>query len=49
MCGFIPTTAAIFAATALGAKNTTLVRYTNSAEVSGDVNQVVSYAGLIIS
>jgi hypothetical protein len=49
MCGFVPTTAAIYAAKALGAKTATLVRYTNSGEVSGDMNQVVGYAGLIIS
>lgn len=49
MCGFVPTTAAIYAAKELGAKNATLVRYTNSGEVSGDMSQVVGYAGLIIS
>jgi hypothetical protein len=49
MCGFIPTTAAVFAAKELGAKSATLVRYTNSGEVSGDMNQVVGYAGMIIT
>jgi hypothetical protein len=49
MCGFVPTTAAMYAAEELGAQNATLVRYANSGEVSGDMSQVVGYAGLIIS
>jgi hypothetical protein len=39
----------MYAAEELGAQNATLVRYTNSGEVSGDMSQVVGYAGLIIS
>ena len=33
----------------LGAKNAELVRYATSADVSGDTNAVVGYAGMIFS
>ena len=49
MCGVIPTTIALIAAKNLGATRAELVRYTDSGEASGDVSQVVGYAGLIIS
>lgn len=49
MCGFIPATIAVLAAIQCGAKQATLVRYTDSGEVSGDTDQVVGYAGVIIS
>ena len=49
MCGVIPTTIALLASMELGAKRAELVRYTDSGEASGDVSQVVGYAGLIIS
>lgn len=48
MCGYIPTTAALFAAKALGAQSAKLIRYSTSAEVSGDYEQVVGYAGIVI-
>ena len=48
MCGVIPSTVMLFAAKELGAKKTSLVRYTNSGEVSGDYAQVVGYAGMIV-
>jgi AmmeMemoRadiSam system protein B len=48
MCGVIPTTAALVAAVALGAKRAELVRYTDSGEASGDTSQVVAYAGFVI-
>jgi len=48
MCGSGPTAAVLFAARALGAKTATLVRYTSSGEVTGDNDQVVAYAGIII-
>ena len=48
MCGIMPTTIALIAAMELGAREVELVRYTDSGEVSGDTNQVVGYAGLII-
>jgi AmmeMemoRadiSam system protein B len=48
MCGVIPTTIALLAAKELGAKQARLVRYTDSGAASGDTDQVVGYAGLII-
>ena len=48
MCGVIPTTVALVAAIALGAKRAELVRYTDSGEASGDTTQVVGYAGFVI-
>jgi AmmeMemoRadiSam system protein B len=49
MCGIIPTTIVLAAALALGAVKAELVRYTDSGETSGDLTQVVGYAGLVIS
>lgn len=49
MCGVMPTTVALLAAQQLGAAKVDLVRYTDSGEASGDINQVVGYAGLVIS
>lgn len=49
MCGIMPTTIVLIAAQALGATKAELVRYTDSGETSGDTDQVVGYAGLIIS
>lgn len=48
MCGFIPTTVTLVACRELGATNATLVRYMTSADVNGDVDTVVGYAGLLI-
>jgi AmmeMemoRadiSam system protein B len=48
MCGFIPTTVALVAAIELGAKATELVAYGNSGDVTGDYDDVVGYAGVII-
>lgn len=48
MCGIMPTTVALIAALALGAKNAELIRYTDSGETSGDTDHVVGYAGLVI-
>ncbi len=49
MCGIIPTTITLLAAMELGAMQAELVRYTDSGEASGDIDQVVGYAGLVIS
>lgn len=49
MCGFIPATIALLASIQLGAQAAKLVRYTDSGEVSGDTDQVVGYAGVIIT
>ena len=48
MCGYGPTVAMLVAAKALGAKEATLVKYANSGDVSGDINQVVGYAGIVV-
>ena len=47
MCGYLPATTVLFAAKALGASSAKLVRYATSAEVSGDYEQVVGYAGVV--
>jgi AmmeMemoRadiSam system protein B len=49
MCGVLPTAIAIYAARALGAQKVRLVSYATSGEVSGDMDAVVGYAGMIIS
>jgi AmmeMemoRadiSam system protein B len=49
MCGVIPVTAALFAARLLGASRAELIRYTTSAEASGDTRRVVGYAGLVVA
>jgi AmmeMemoRadiSam system protein B len=48
MCGFIPTTVALFAARRLGATSCELIRYGHSGETSGDHDRVVGYAGLVV-
>jgi len=49
MCGFMPTVAMLAASKELGATRAELLRYTTSAEVSGDFEKVVGYAGVLIS
>jgi AmmeMemoRadiSam system protein B len=49
MCGFMPTVAMLSASRELGASKAELLRYTTSAEVSGDFDKVVGYAGVLIS
>lgn len=48
MCGIAPTTAMLIACNNLGARDARLVKYMTSGDVSGDYEQVVGYAGLII-
>lgn len=48
MCGVIPAAITLLAALELGAEQAELVRYTDSGEVSGDTEQVVGYAGVVI-
>jgi AmmeMemoRadiSam system protein B len=48
MCGHAPTVAVLFASLELGASQAELVHYMTSAEVSGDYEHVVGYAGIII-
>ena len=49
ICGFAPIVSAITVAKTLEAKKAVLIDYSNSGEVSGDFQQVVGYAGIIIS
>jgi len=49
MCGYGPTTAMLVAACALGATRAELVRYATSADVSGDTDRVVGYAGIVVA
>jgi len=49
MCGYGPAVAMLTACKALGAKKAELIKYTNSGEVSGDYDQVVGYAGVVVS
>ena len=49
MCGVLPVIAGLAAALDLGARQATLVGYTNSGAASGDLNHVVGYAGVIIT
>lgn len=48
MCGYVPTTVVLAAAKELGARQAELVLYRTSGDVSGDFDQVVGYAGIII-
>jgi hypothetical protein len=49
MCGVLPTVTMLSAALALGATKAELLQYTTSAEVSGETESVVGYAGLVIT
>lgn len=49
MCGYGATTALLVAVLELGAKQTKLIRYATSGDVTGDLDQVVGYAGIVIS
>ncbi|HEX9020492.1 MAG TPA: AmmeMemoRadiSam system protein B [Nitrospirota bacterium] len=48
MCGYGPAIAMLAACKSLGASRAELIRYANSGEVSGDYEQVVGYAGIIV-
>jgi len=49
MCGLGPAVAMLTALQALGAKKAELAKYATSADVSGDVQSVVGYAGMTFS
>jgi AmmeMemoRadiSam system protein B len=49
MCGYVPSTAVLFAAKALGAGKASVVRYATSADVSGNMDRVVGYGGVILT
>lgn len=48
MCGVNPVTVMLQCSESLGAREAELVKYMTSGEVSGDMDQVVGYAGMII-
>jgi hypothetical protein len=48
MCGYAATTAMLVAMQDLGAKDVELVRYATSGDITGDRDEVVGYAGLIV-
>ena len=48
MCGFIPTTAMLFAAKRLGAKRTQLLKHATSGDINRDYSHVVGYASILI-
>jgi AmmeMemoRadiSam system protein B len=48
MCGYLPVTTMLFAAKAVGAQSARLIKYSTSAEVSGDYDHVVGYAGIVL-
>jgi AmmeMemoRadiSam system protein B len=48
MCGYGPAVAMLAACKILDASEAKLVKYANSGEVSGDYEQVVGYAGIIV-
>jgi len=49
MCGVLPMTTGLYAALEMGATKGELVAYATSGEVSGDFDQVVGYAGVLVS
>ncbi len=49
MCGVIPVTIALEAAIFLGATKANITDYTDSGKMTGDTEQVVGYAGVVIS
>lgn len=49
MCGYGPVVAMLFACKLLNASKAELIKYTNSGDVSGDYEQVVGYAGIVVS
>ena len=48
MCGYAPAIVMVKAAKTLGAKNAKLIKYQTSGDVTGDLDSVVGYAGLIV-
>ncbi len=48
MCGVVPSTIALMAAKTLGAREAELTEHSTSGKTSGDLNNVVGYAGIII-
>jgi len=47
MCGVMPAACLIYCLKKLGIKQANLIEHTTSAQISGDYNQVVGYAGIV--
>ena len=48
MCGVIPAAVMLYAALELGAKESSLIAYATSGDVTGDTTEVVAYAGIVV-
>ena len=48
MCGYVPTAMMIMSALKLGASKAELIEYADSGDVTGDTDQVVGYAGILV-
>ncbi len=48
MCGFAPAVAMLACCRDLGATKGELIRYSHSGEITGDYDEVVSYAGMVV-
>lgn len=49
MCGFMPTALMLASAVEMGATTASLVRYGSSGDVTGDLSEVVGYAGVVVA
>ena len=49
MCGIYPTVTMLVCSKERGAKTAELVRYETSGDTTGDYDQVVGYAGIMVS
>ncbi|MBF0568669.1 MAG: AmmeMemoRadiSam system protein B [Nitrospirae bacterium] len=49
MCGYLPATIMLYAARVLGAAKAEIIKYTTSAQISGDYDRVVGYAGVVVT
>ena len=49
MCGVNSVTVMLLCSEQLGAKKAEIIKYMTSGEINGDKNQVVGYAGVIIT
>ncbi|OHC06223.1 MAG: AmmeMemoRadiSam system protein B, partial [Planctomycetes bacterium RIFOXYB12_FULL_42_10] len=49
MCGIYPTVTMLVCSKERGAKKAELVRYETSGDITGDYDQVVGYAGIMVS
>jgi hypothetical protein len=48
MCGVIPTAIMLMTAEKMGSEKAELIKYTDSGEITGDISEVVGYAGVLV-